>query len=90
MVETKTFVVSGLTGRQGGASTRYLLAAGHRVKGLTHTPSKVGRIARMGAEPIVADLQDPSSLVPQLKGVDDFHVVTDPFARSKETDDLGV
>lgn len=90
MVETKTFVVSGVTGRQGGASARHLLAAGHRVKGLTHTPSKVERIARMGAEPIVADLRDPSSLISHLKGVDGFHIVTDPFARSKETDDWGV
>ena len=88
MSETKTFLISGVTGRQGGASARHLLRAGHRVKGLTHTPTNKERIRRMGCEPVVADLRDPSSLVPGLKGVEGFHVVTDFHAPRKETEDL--
>lgn len=88
MGETRTFLISGVTGRQGGASARHLLRAGHRVKGLTHTPSNVERIRRMGCDPIVADLRDPSSLIPNLKGVDGFHVVTDFHGPRQETDDL--
>ena len=87
---TKTFVVAGATGRQGSATARHLINAGHRVIGITHSPSKVPRIESMGGAPLIADLRDSAKLIGNLKGVDGFFLVTDPFSRIKETDDVDV
>lgn len=78
MASRKTYVVAGATGSQGGATARHLKASGHRVIGITHTPSKAARLESEGIEPLVSDLRDPTTLVPNLKGVDGLFVVTVP------------
>jgi uncharacterized protein YbjT (DUF2867 family) len=51
-------VVCGATGRQGGAVTRHLLAAGWRVRALTRQPesAKARALGALGAEVIKADM----------------------------------
>jgi uncharacterized protein YbjT (DUF2867 family) len=85
---TKTFVVAGATGRQGGATARHLKAAGHRVVGITHSPEKASKLEGMGIEPRVADLRDPATLVRTLTGVDGFFIVTDPFSTRHQSKDV--
>jgi uncharacterized protein YbjT (DUF2867 family) len=53
-------VVTGATGRQGGAVARHLLADGWHVRGVTRTPdSKASKeLARLGAELVRADMAD--------------------------------
>lgn len=76
-----------MTGWQGAAAARHLQRAGHRVIGITHTPSKAPKLELAGIEALVADLRDPATLEPRLKGVDGFFIVTDPFAEQLETDE---
>ncbi|NGY66008.1 NmrA family NAD(P)-binding protein [Lentzea sp. NEAU-D13] len=67
MDDTRLVVVTGATGRQGGAVARHLLAAGWRVRALTRNPSSPAssRLAAAGAEVVRADLAspDPSAFV---------------------------
>ena len=88
MGKARTFVVAGATGRQGSATARHLINSRNRVIGITHTPTKAPRLESMGVIPLVADLRDSSTLMLHLKEIDGFFLVTDPFAKSKETGDI--
>ncbi|WBQ03735.1 SDR family oxidoreductase [Kribbella sp. CA-293567] len=63
-------VVTGATGQQGGAVARRLLAAGVPVRALVRRPESEAAkaIAAAGAELVTADLTDPASLGPALRG----------------------
>lgn len=63
-------VVTGATGKQGGAVARELLRAGHRVKAMTRHPEGVAAraLAAAGAEVVKGDLDDAASLRPVLEG----------------------
>jgi uncharacterized protein YbjT (DUF2867 family) len=87
MAVRPTYFVSGVTGKQGGAAARHLVAQGYAVKGLTRDPTKTAQLERIGVEPIIGDLRKPETFVLHLKGVAGFYVVTTPFARVGETKD---
>lgn len=59
-----TILVTGATGQQGGATTRHLLAQGYRVRALVRDPrsQRAQRLASLGAELVVGDMDDGSSL----------------------------
>src|SRR2546428_9847275 len=79
MVETKTILVAGATGQQGGSVARGLVKRGHRVRGLTRTPEKIKELKALGLEGARGDLTAKSSLAAALRGVDAFFVMTTPF-----------
>jgi uncharacterized protein YbjT (DUF2867 family) len=57
-------VVTGATGRQGGAVTRALLGAGWQVRAMTRDPgqARAAALAAEGAELVQADMEDGASL----------------------------
>ncbi|WP_280399002.1 NmrA/HSCARG family protein [Nocardia carnea] len=63
-------LVTGATGRQGGATARALLAAGVPVRALVRDPDAgpARAVAALGAELVVGDLRDPDSLVRAATG----------------------
>lgn len=63
-------VVTGATGQQGGTTARELLAAGHRVRAMTRKPDgdAAKAIAKLGAEVVQGDLDDPTSLKQAFAG----------------------
>jgi uncharacterized protein YbjT (DUF2867 family) len=67
---SRVIVVTGATGRQGGAVTRALLEAGWRVRALTRNPNsqQAHALAAMGAEVVQGDMQDRRSLDPVFEG----------------------
>ncbi|GGU17450.1 NmrA/HSCARG family protein [Lentzea flava] len=73
--------VTGATGRQGGAVTRHLLAAGWRVRALTRDPSsaKAKRLAEAGAEVVRADMADVATLRPAFAGAHGVFSVQNPM-----------
>jgi len=79
MAETKTILVAGATGQQGGAVARSLVKRGHRVLGLTRSELKVKELAKAGIEGVQGDLTDRSGLLPLLRNVHGFFIVTTPF-----------
>jgi uncharacterized protein YbjT (DUF2867 family) len=61
---TTLIVVTGATGKQGGAVARHLLAGGFRVRALVRDPEKPAALtlAHQGAELTVGDMDHPASL----------------------------
>jgi nucleoside-diphosphate-sugar epimerase len=54
--------VAGATGAMGKQLVPQLLAAGHRVIGMTRTEAKRDALWKLGAEPVVADALDPDQV----------------------------
>jgi len=71
MAQDKNLIlVTGVTGQQGGAVARELLARGHKVRAMTRKPDgpAAQALARLGAEVVKGDLDDPASLTRALEG----------------------
>lgn len=86
MATTKTIVVAGATGQQGGAVARSLVQRGHRVLGLTRSLSKFADLQAIGVEGVRGDLTDRGSLAPALRNADGFFLVTTPFGPNFSVD----
>ncbi|MER6074373.1 NmrA/HSCARG family protein [Streptomyces sp. NPDC001817] len=83
-----TVAVTGATGAQGGATSRALLAAGHRVRALTRRPDSPAAEALrgLGAEVRRADFDDRPSLEAALTGADSLFAVSTPFGTDTATE----
>jgi uncharacterized protein YbjT (DUF2867 family) len=70
-IGTDRILVMGATGRQGGATARELLAAGHAVRVMTRKPEgpEARALAALGAEVVAGDLDDAASLERSLAGM---------------------
>ena len=72
-------LVTGATGRQGGAVARYMLSKGWKLRALTRNvdsyPAK--ELARVGVEVLQGDLEDPASLDRASRGVYGVYSVQD-------------
>ena len=68
--EERLIVVTGATGKQGGAVARSLLDRGFQVRGLTRNPQKpeVQTLADQGAEVVQGDMEDRSAMDRALEG----------------------
>lgn len=68
--ESAPVLVAGATGRQGGATTRALLAAGVPVRALVRDPAtdRAKAVEALGAELVTGDLYDPGSLTRAAEG----------------------
>lgn len=71
MANDKTVLVTGATGKQGGAVAHQLLKRGYRVKALTRKPDgdAARELAKLGATIVKGDLDDAKSLGDALAGV---------------------
>lgn len=67
---SKTVLVTGATGQQGGATARHLLADGWRVKALVRNPAgpAAQELAQLGAELVRGDMDDRRSLDVAVQG----------------------
>ncbi|MBB3461193.1 NmrA/HSCARG family protein [Rhizobium sp. BK377] len=88
MSDSRTILVSGATGQQGGAVARALAARGHRVKGLTRRPDSgsAKRLAADGVEVVVGDLDDKSSVVRAARGVDTMYLMGNSYEAGVEAE----
>src|SRR5262245_32452923 len=67
----RVILVAGGTGFIGRATVRRLAADGFDVAVMTAHPDRsVGRIAALGARPVVGDIRDPASIARAVKGMD--------------------
>jgi uncharacterized protein YbjT (DUF2867 family) len=78
-----TVLVTGATGKQGGAVARALIARGHAVRALTRNPGSPAAtaLAGLGATPVRGDLTDAGSVKAALAGVDVLFAMGTPFER---------
>ena len=59
--------VAGATGAIGRRLVPVLVGAGHRVTGMTRTPSKAGMLRAMGAHPVLADALDREAVLSAVR-----------------------
>jgi uncharacterized protein YbjT (DUF2867 family) len=80
MTQKLTVVVTGSTGKQGGAVARGLLERGHEVRAVTRDPnSKQAKLlANSGATLVAASLEDTAAIAKALDGATSFFAMTMP------------
>ena len=78
----RTVLVTGATGRQGGAVIRHMLPKGWRLRALTRNPKghEAQSLARQGVEVIQGDLENATSLARAVTGVYGVYSVQDFWA----------
>jgi uncharacterized protein YbjT (DUF2867 family) len=81
MAQKLTVVVTGSTGKQGGAVARDLLERGHKVRAVTRDPnaSRAKSLAGSGATLVAASLDDTAAIAKALEGATSFFSMTTPF-----------
>lgn len=81
MTQKLTVVVTGSTGKQGGAVARGLLERGHKVRAVTRDPnsSQAKLLAKAGATLFTASLEDTAAITKALKGATCLFAMTTPF-----------
>ena len=78
----KIVLVTGATGRQGGAVVRHMLPKGWKLRALTRNPAshEAQSLVRQGVEVVQGDLEDPASIVRAVQGVYGVYSVQDFWA----------
>jgi uncharacterized protein YbjT (DUF2867 family) len=86
--QTLTVLVTGATGKQGGAAVGALLARGHRVRGLTRNANSPAAEAlkRAGAELTIGDFDDRASLERAISGTDAVFTMSTPYEAGAEAE----
>ncbi|NUS45513.1 MAG: NmrA family NAD(P)-binding protein, partial [Mycobacteriaceae bacterium] len=76
-IPNELILVTGATGKQGGATARALLADGRRVRALVRDPAAPAAeaLAAAGAELAVGDFDAPDTLAPALKDASGIFLV---------------
>ena len=80
--EDKTVLVTGATGRQGGAVIQHMLPKGWKLRALTRNPGghAAKELVHQGVEVAQGDLEDPASLARAAVGVYGIYSVQDFWA----------
>jgi uncharacterized protein YbjT (DUF2867 family) len=80
MSQELTVVITGSTGKQGGAVARGLLKRGHKVRAVTRdtNSSQAKSLASAGATLVAASLEDTAALTQALEGATSLFAMTTP------------
>ena len=81
-------LVTGATGKQGGALARLLLKKGYRVRALTRNPDSPAaqELKRLGAELAVGNLEDRAAVERAAQGTNAIFAVSTPFEAGTEVE----
>ena len=82
MAQKLTVVVTGSTGKQGGAVARGLLERGHKVRAVTRDPNstQAKSLANAGATLVAASREDTGAILKALEGATSLFAMTVPVA----------
>lgn len=88
MSKKQVVLVTGCTGKQGGAVARRLIKNGHTVRAFTRKPDSPAakELAQAGAQIATGSLDDRASLDLALKGVDSVFAMSTPFEAGMEAE----
>lgn len=88
MGQELTVVVTGSTGKQGGAVARGLLAHGHKVRAVTRDQrsSQARALAEAGATLVEASLEDTAAMTKALEWATSLFAMTTPFEKGTEAE----
>jgi uncharacterized protein YbjT (DUF2867 family) len=82
----RVVVVTGVTGRQGGAEARHRLAEGWRVRGVTRSPASraAQEVAGLGVELARADMADRNGMMAVCQGAHGVYSVQNPMTSGEQ------
>jgi uncharacterized protein YbjT (DUF2867 family) len=83
---TKRILVTGGTGRQGGAAVRSLTSLGHSVRIMTRQPEKTRGLKGVNVEVVQGDFRKRESLLSALEGMDGVFLMGTPFEEGPEAE----
>jgi uncharacterized protein YbjT (DUF2867 family) len=86
MKNSETILVCGASGQQGGSVMRSLLRQGQKVLALTRDSSKREGLKSLGADVVIGDLTDRSSLEKAFQGIKKVYLVTTPMEKGLESE----
>jgi len=88
MSKKLTVVVTGATGKQGGAVVRNLLDRGHAVRAVTRDTSSAnaGELSKLGVTLVRASFEDTAALTKALEGATSLFAMTTPFQVGTEAE----
>ena len=88
MAKELTVVVTGSTGKQGGAVARGLLERGHKVRCIARDPnsSPAKSLADAGATLVEASLEDTAAITKALEGATSLFAMTTPFGEGTDAE----
>jgi uncharacterized protein YbjT (DUF2867 family) len=86
MSKSKLVLVTGATGKQGGAVVEALLTRGHQVRALTRNAASpaANRLRQQGVEIAVGDFTDHDSIVRAARGADAVYAMSTPYEQGAE------
>lgn len=86
MSQSKLVLVTGASGKQGGAVVEALLTRGHRVRAMTRNSASPAakRLREQGIEIAAGDFTDPDSLVRAARGADAVYAMSTPYEQGVE------
>ncbi len=86
MSQSKRVLVTGATGKQGGAVVEALVTRGHHVRALTRNAASPAaqRLREQGVEIAVGDFTDQDSLVHAARGVNAVYAMSTPYEQGAE------
>ena len=87
MTTSLNILVTGATGRQGGAVARQLRDHGHAVRAITRSPDApaAAELARLGVELVRGDLADRDAMERAARGVDAVFSMATPLNSARAT-----
>ncbi len=88
MAKSLSVLVTGATGKQGGALARALLKKGHHVRALTRRPESgaAQELKRLGAELVAGDMENRASIERAASGADALFAVSDFWGSGPEAE----
>src|SRR6185436_11886840 len=88
MSQKLVVVVTGATGKQGGAAVKSLLERGHEVRAVTRNPdsAKAKELAKAGVAVLQASLEDTAALTKALEGATSLFAMTTPFEEGTQAE----
>jgi len=86
MAASRTILVTGATGQQGGSVARSLLAKGQKVRVMTRSLEKGKELANHGAEVVRGDFDDRESLKEAIRGADGVFLMGTPFEKGPDAE----
>lgn len=72
-------LITGATGKQGGAVIQHLLKQGQPIRALTRNHQKAEELKKLGIDVVLGDLSDRATLDTALKGITKMFLVTTPY-----------
>jgi uncharacterized protein YbjT (DUF2867 family) len=92
MAQSKLVLVTGATGKQGGAVVEALLTRGYQIRALTRNSASPAakRLREQGVEIAVGDFTDHDSLVRAMRGADAVYAMSTPYEGAEKEIPQGI